>query len=308
MLSHLKAGATCREPACALLLMGEGEDLRNPRVPGKEFFEQDWAVTFAAAMQQQDVPREAIGAAGGEGAVEDFLDGGEGLVVGEVSRAAHDAIFEKPGSRGVLLHVVVVIGFEGEYIDAAEAFDEGVGDMAEVGGEADAVPVAGEEKSVGALGIVGQGEGAGGNTAEGLEGGGVIEADEQLIERNVRDVLGLKLILGVEGFAGGAKLAGIARRAKEANAVLEKGLVPIGIKVVVVEVGEEDGLEVGEFDAGAGESLRGGAGPEAGIDEERAPGSTDEGGVAGGAAAEHAQFKGHPCLRRGKRGKQEVSV
>ena len=245
-------------------------------------------VALARAVEEEDVAREVVGAAEGLGAVEDGLDGGEGLIVGEVAAAAHDALFEEPGAGAVALHVGVVVGFECENVDAAEAGDEFIGDVAEIGGEADAVAVAGEEESVGAFGIVGESEGFDLDALHGLEGRGFGEGMDEVFEGAGEAVFGAELFLGVEGFAGVEEAAGVVRGGVEMDALFEEGLKPVGIEVVGIEVGEEDGLQVGEFDAGAGETLRGGAGPESGVDEEGAPGSADEGGVAGRTASEDA--------------------
>ena len=56
----------------------------------------------------------------GVGAVEDFLDGGEGLLVGEVAGAAHDALFQVVGAVAGLFHVGIVIRIQGEEINTAE--------------------------------------------------------------------------------------------------------------------------------------------------------------------------------------------
>lgn len=103
---------------------------------GEESAEQVGAVALAAAVEEDDVGGE--GGAGLFAEVEDFADGGEGLVVGEVAGAVHDALFEEVGAWAGELHLGVVVAFEGEDVDVGEVFDELGGDLAEVGGVADA--------------------------------------------------------------------------------------------------------------------------------------------------------------------------
>lgn len=288
LLRDLGARAADAEPGGALVLVGQGEDLGDARVAGEEFAHEGGAVALAGTVEEDDVAGEAVGAAGGEGAIEDGLNGGEGFVVGEVSGAAHDALLEEPGAGGIAFHVGVVIGFDGEDVDAAEAGDEFVGDAAEIGGETDAVVVAVEEEAMGALFIVGEADGFHADAADGLEGGVLGEAGDELVDGRVRGTFEAELFLCVEGFAGFDHGAGVVVGAEDADVVFEEGLEPVGIEVVGVEVGEDHGLEVGELDPGSGEALAGGAGAKAGVDEERAPGSADDGGVAGRSAAKHA--------------------
>ncbi len=95
--------------------------------------------------------------------------------------AAHDALFEEPGAIGGAFHFGVVVGFEGEDVDAAEGVDERVGDVAEVGGETDAVIVAGDEEAVGAGVVVGEMEGLESDIGEGVEGSEIAGiADDEL--------------------------------------------------------------------------------------------------------------------------------
>ena len=107
-------------------LVGEGEAWWDSGVLAAEAFEEFGAVALLAAVEEDDVVGEFFFA--GLGAVEDGLDGGEGLVVGEVALAAHDSAFEEPGAGAGFLHEGVVVGFEGEDVEIAEAVEEGGGD------------------------------------------------------------------------------------------------------------------------------------------------------------------------------------
>jgi hypothetical protein len=136
-----------------VVLFGEGESGGDAGVAGEEGSEEGGAVALLAAVEEDDVVGEA--GVGGLGAVEDVLDGGEGLAVGEVAFAAGDAAFQEPGAVAVHLQVGVVVAFEGEAIEVVEVFEEARGDVAEVGGVADAVVEAGDDEAVGAVLVVG---------------------------------------------------------------------------------------------------------------------------------------------------------
>ncbi len=71
LVSGLSARMACAEPGGAFFLMGEGEDLGDTGVGGEEVAEEFGAVAFAAAVKEDDVAREAVGAEGGLGAIED---------------------------------------------------------------------------------------------------------------------------------------------------------------------------------------------------------------------------------------------
>jgi hypothetical protein len=300
LLHDLGAGAADAQPAGAFVLVGLGEDLRDARVLNEEFALKVGAVALAAAVEEDDVAGEAVGAAGFLCAVEDGLDGGEGLVIAEVATAAHDALLEEPGTVGGAFHFGVVVGFKGENVNAAEAFDEGIGDVSEVGSEADAVVVAGDEEAVGAGVIVGEFDRVEGDATKRFEGAG--EAGDEVGEGGVAEVFGGTFGFGVAGFGGVEEVFHAVFSAEDADAALEDGLEPGGVEVVVIEVGEDDGGDVRDVDAEAGgfsgppyrfagggaHALCGGAWAEAGINEEGSPRGADDGGVATAATAENA--------------------
>ncbi len=71
------------------------------------------------------------------------------------------------------------------------------------------------------------------------------------------------------GFGGIEDVADMVVGAEDFNFVFEDSLKPIFVEVIVIEMGEEDGGDVGDVDADAGvggHALGGGAGAEAGID------------------------------------------
>jgi len=221
------------------------------------------AVALSAAVEEDDVAGEAAGVLG---AVEDGADGGEGLVVGEVAGAAHDALLEEPGAGAGLLHVRVVVAFEGEDVHVLEGFDEVRGDAAEVGGVADAAAGGFDEEAVGAGAVVGEGDGGGGDGGEEVEGLGVERGDEG------GELVGM--VAAAAGGEGGVPLAGDVEEvgdaavvAEELDAAVEDGGEPVGAEVVAVEVGEADGGDIRDGDAGALQALCGGAGADAGVDE-----------------------------------------
>jgi hypothetical protein len=74
--------------------------------------------------------------------------------------------------------------------------------------------------------------------------------------------------------------------------------------VVAVEVGEDDGGDVADGDARAGQPLGRRARADAGIDQDHAAARPQQRAVPGRSAGEHAEFEGHPCPfpMRGKYG------
>ena len=59
-------------------------------------------------------------------------------VVGEMTVAAEDALFEAPGAADAILqHLDIVIGLEHQGMGGADAFEDQFGDVAQVGQETD---------------------------------------------------------------------------------------------------------------------------------------------------------------------------
>lgn len=236
------------------------------------------AVALAAAVEEDDVPREVVGSADFAGAVEDGADGGEGLVIGEVPAAAHDALLEKPGARTGKFHVVVVVGFDGEEVDAAEFFDEGVGHMPKIGRESSAGAGGFDDKAVGTSGVMGEGQNFKADAADGFEG--VIKRRDERFEGVRREPALFKRGSEVADFGSFEKSPEMAARNVQADLMFEESEQPVKIKVVGIKVSEDDGGEILEPQANAVQALLGHARAEAGINEEGAPGGAHDGGIA----------------------------
>lgn len=305
MLNELGPRAASAQPGCAFELVAEGENGGDTGIAGKEFSHQRGTIALLAAMQKDDMAGQAVGATGFGSAVEDGADGMKGLFIGEVTLAAHHALLEIPGAVGSAFHHGVVIRFEREDIDAAEAFDEGVGDVAQVGGETHAVIVAFDKKAVGSLRIVGEGKRGDVDVPDGFEV--VIEAGDEFGERREPGaVFGGKLEGEIAHFGGIEEVLDASPGAKDPDTQLDDGLKPVPVEVVVVEVRQKDGREIFEAQSDPfprprstcpSHALGGGARPETRIDEEIAPGGAHDGGISGGPAAEDTKFERHPCLQ-----------
>ena len=274
----LGARAFDAKPAGAFILMRERQDGGDARVGGEEAVEEFGAVALAAAMEKDDVAREAVRAAGKAGAIEDGLDGGEGLGVGEVAAAAHDALLEVVGAVAVFFHVGVVVGLDGKEVDATEFFDEGMGDVAEVGGETGAVAVGFHDEAVGAGGVMGEVEDVEGDALH--RGECVVERDDELLQAVGREAFFFEFELEVADFGGLEEGGEVAAGDVDFNIVFKDGEEPVKVEVVGIEVGEDDGGDVGKGHSDAVQALFCDAGTEAGIEEEGAPWGADDGGVA----------------------------
>ena len=66
----------------------------------------------------------------------DGLHSVEGLLIGEVAAAAHDAVLEELGAERVSLEDGTVIAFDGQNIDVLEVVDHGTIDATQVRGKA----------------------------------------------------------------------------------------------------------------------------------------------------------------------------
>jgi hypothetical protein len=99
-------------------------------------------------MQQYDVIRRLAGT------VEEFTDGGECLEVGKVAVAAGDSALQEPGAGALSLHLGVVVALQRDAVKIAETVKKVGRDMAEVGGEADAIAEAVDYKAVRAKAVM----------------------------------------------------------------------------------------------------------------------------------------------------------
>jgi hypothetical protein len=198
-------------------------------------------------MSEDEIARAGVEAFG---IAEKFADG----VIGKMTRAAEDALFDDPGIGADLEHVEVVIGFEDQAIDIAEMdFDE-LGHVAEVGDDGQFCAVGAEGKGDRVGGVVWNGEGVDIDVADGeaLAGVNGFKAIEALAES-----VGKNLVHRVHSGFGNVK-----RGFPESEHLRQ------AVAVVGVLVGNEDAVEAGDglFDGGeAGESF---ALAESGVNEE----------------------------------------
>ena len=102
-------------------------------------------IALPGEMQKQD--RVQIRDAG------DVANGVERLFVGEMPCTVHDPLLQEVGSIALELHRPVVVRLECQHVDIGEMLKQRFGNMAEIGGESDAVFM--ELESVrGAAGVV----------------------------------------------------------------------------------------------------------------------------------------------------------
>lgn len=194
--------------------------------------------------------------------VEDFADEVAGDFVGEVAHAAHDALFDAPGVGADFEHFEVVVGFEQQQVGALEVNADGLGHVAEVGGDGHFEALGAEGETDGVGGVVGDGEAIDVDVADGETGAGLEEFEDGL-EFAPRDG-GRGEAAAVDGdpeFLGDGGEAG---------------------DVVGMLVGDEDGGEGFGVDVDGGEALEGFLAAEAGVDEDAGAVGRDEGGVAVG--------------------------
>jgi len=82
-----------------------------------------------------------------------------GGFIGKMAVTAKDALLETPGpADAILQHFHIVIGFEHQHIRGAGAFDDKLGDVAEVGDEPDVAGGGVNQKSDRVLGVMWDGE------------------------------------------------------------------------------------------------------------------------------------------------------
>src|SRR5439155_18746590 len=106
-------------------------------------------IRLAQVGEDEDVRRAVV-------AVEKKLGGG---AVREVPVAAHQPLFEVPGVGADLEHVEIVVRLEDQQVAAAHVLLDELGDIAQVGDNADFDALGGKRKCHGVGGVVGNGEG-----------------------------------------------------------------------------------------------------------------------------------------------------
>ena len=112
--------------------------------------------------------------------VEDFADEVAGHFVREVAHAAHDALFYRPRVGADFQHFQIVVGFEQEHVGALQVDADGIGEVAEVGGDGDFDALGAEGETYGVGCIVGDGEAIDVDIADGEAGSGLEEFQDGL--------------------------------------------------------------------------------------------------------------------------------
>ena len=83
-----------------------------------------------------------------------------GGVVGEMAMSAENALLEAPGPAAVVLqHFDVMVGFQQEDVGLADALDDQLGGVAQVGQESDIAGGCADQEGGGVIGIMRHGEG-----------------------------------------------------------------------------------------------------------------------------------------------------
>lgn len=263
-----------REPTGGAVLGGQVQVCGEVGVGFVEALKQGGMVAFARQVQQHEVVGRF--ARGGD----DALHGVERLFIRQMTVAAHDAVLEHGGAGRGELQLAVVVGFDGEEVHVGHGVDEGVGDAAEVGGVTEPGGGVVDDEAAGSVAVVVEGDwlnarcvvDAGQSQGEGL----IAELVQQA--GGVEEVRGSAGGGGVDGVIDGGAVALVE---VEGDAPLKERVEPGGGEVISVGVGEEDDGDVVEGDAGVGESLGGGAGSEAGVNENCPAVEQNERAVAG---------------------------
>jgi hypothetical protein len=163
-----------------------------------------------------------------------------------------------------------VIGFEQQDVGAAEMKTDGVGDVAEVGGDRNLDPFGAERIADGVGGVVRDGEAGDVDIADGEAGAGLKEFE-------LRSEL--------------APIDGGRGEAREIDGDAEffgDGLETVGVIVMLVR--DEDGGELFGRDTRGGEAFEGLLAGEASIDEEAGSLGGNESGVAGARGSQDGNF------------------
>ena len=217
-----------------------------PRAERAQFFLDDAQGEFGAvalAAQVAEVEMTQVSR-------EDFLEGGGGVLVGEMTVPAEDSLLEAPGPmRTFLKHLHIVIRLEHEDICGAGALDHELGDMAQVGDETQVSRRGMKQEADGVLGIVRDGERFHEHVAN-LEGLSSFENPE--IQRHIE--------------RAGDFIAGWAVAVNGEAQLFGQGGEALG--VVRVLVGDQDGVEFLGSAANGGEAKPDLARAQAGVHED----------------------------------------
>ena len=199
-----------------------------------------------------DVGEDEMADAGIEafGVGEEFAD----RMVGEVTGAGKDALFDDPGIGADLEHVEIVVGLEDEAIGLAEVGPHVIRQVAEISADGDLGAVGAEGESDGICRVVRDGESVDFNVADGeaLAGLDRFDAAEALAEGVGEDAL--------ESLQGG--LGDVERGFPEAEDLGE------AVAMVGVFVGDEDSVEAIEITSDGGEAGQSFAFSKAGVNED----------------------------------------
>ncbi len=188
----------------------------------------------------------------------------------KVSVAAHHALLYGPGVRADLQHVEIVIGFEQQHVGAAQMELDGIGNVAEVGDDADVDALRVKTVAHGIDGVVGDGEAVDVDIAD-----GEARASLETLQAR-RGVLPIDERRGLVRHVDGG--GGFFRETDETG------------DVIAMLVGDEDGVEATGLLTDGGEPPGEFLEAEAGVDEDAGPVGRDECAIAGAAAREHAEF------------------
>ena len=244
------------------------------RVGGTDFLEavvDDFVREFGAVAVAAEVAEVNVAQVG----VHDLLGDLRGGVVREMAVAAEDALLHAPRTLGVVLQKFeVVIGFEDQGVRRADAFEDELGGVAEVGQEADVSRRGMQEKTHRIIRVMRHGEGVHREVAD-LEG----SAGGEEAKIQARGGLGLDDFLREPVAVDG----NLMLRAQGGEA----------LDVVAVLVGDEDAGESFGRAAERGEALANLPSAEAGINEDAGVVGFEIGAVAGGTAAEDGELDWH---------------
>jgi len=205
----------------------------------------------------------------------DRFGGVGGGLVGEVTLASENALFEAPGTvRTFLEHADIVVGLQHQHIRVADSIEDVFGDVTEVRDETDIAGGGPEQEPDRILGVVRDVEGLDDDVADFKTLACFEEAAvEACAEGAFRFLLG-----GAVAVDGDAEFAGDADESLDMVAVL---------------VGDEDGIEVFGRAAEGGQSLADLSGAEAGVDEDSGFRRFHVGAIARGTASQNRQLNSH---------------
>lgn len=110
----------------------------------------DLGVIIVLAQMAQDE--------GGGAGIEHIAQEAAGGVVRQVPHAPHDALLDGPGIRADLEHFHIVVGFEQEHVGTLEMDADGIGQVAQIGGDGDFDAFGVQGEADGVDGVVRDGE------------------------------------------------------------------------------------------------------------------------------------------------------